>query len=141
MWTWFGLAVLALIGEELTGTFYLLLVSLGLAAGGIVAWMSFSTEWQLLTFGIVTLAALFVLRKTKVLKKRSEIDTHSNADVYLDIGQVVMVDAWAPDRSAKISYRGAAWQADLAEGEPLEPGQHVITAVRGNRLLLARKRA
>ena len=32
MWTWFGLAVLALIGELVTGTFYLLLIAVGLAA-------------------------------------------------------------------------------------------------------------
>ena len=37
MWIWLGLAALALIGELATGTFYLLLVALGLAGGGVAA--------------------------------------------------------------------------------------------------------
>ncbi|HEY0295773.1 MAG TPA: NfeD family protein [Bordetella sp.] len=140
MLTWFGLAVLALIGEVLTGTFYLLLVALGLAAGGVAAWLSYSPEWQVIAFGVIGLAALVVLRKTRVLKKR-EIDSQRNADVNLDIGQPVEVAGWAPDGTAQVWYRGATWQADLAEGETPQPGTHVIAAMRGSRLLLARKPA
>jgi membrane protein implicated in regulation of membrane protease activity len=139
MWTWFGLAVLALIGELVTGTFYLLLIAAGLAAGGAAAWLAGPAEWQLAAFGVVALAGLVVLRKTGVLKKR-EVDAQRNADVNLDIGQQVEVAAWAADGTAQVSYRGAAWQADLAQGEAPQPGIHVIAAVRGNRLVLARKR-
>lgn len=145
MWTWFGLAVLALIGELLTGTFYLLLVAVGLAAAGIAAWLAFSPEVQLIAFGIVVLAALVVLRKTRVLKKR-EIRPERNANVIMDIGQTVEVTDWAPDGTTRVQYRGAAWQASLAEGqsnqgEAPQPGTHVITEMRGNRLILARKRS
>ena len=139
MWTWFGLAVLALIGELVTGTFYLLLIAVGLAAGGAAAWFAGSAEWQLAVFGVVALAGLVVLRKTGVLKKR-EIDAQRNADVNLDIGQQVEVAAWKADGTAQVSYRGATWQADLTQGEAPQPGIYVIAAVRGNRLVLARKR-
>lgn len=139
MWIWFGLAVLALIGELLTCTFYLLLIALGLVAAGVVAWLAGPVEWQLVVFGVVALAGLVVLRKMGVLKKR-EIDAQRNADVNLDIGQQVEVTAWKMDGTAQVFYRGATWQADLAEGEAPQPGIHVIAAVRGNRLILARKR-
>ncbi|MFX7686500.1 hypothetical protein ABTJ58_19815, partial [Acinetobacter baumannii] len=82
------------IGELATGTFYLLLVALGLAAGGIAAWLLAGLEWQLVACGAVLLLGLLVLRKTRVLKKR-EVDAASNADVNLDIGQTVNVEAWA----------------------------------------------
>ncbi|NMV38836.1 NfeD family protein, partial [Ralstonia insidiosa] len=34
---WFSLAVLLVIGELMTGTFYLLMVAIGLLAGGLAA--------------------------------------------------------------------------------------------------------
>ncbi len=138
MWTWFGLAVLALIGELLTGTFYLLLIALGLAAAGAAAWLASRVEWQLAIFGVVALAGLLVLRKTGILKKR-EIDAQCNADVNLDIGQQVEVSAWQADGAAQVWYRGATWQAGLTEGETPQAGMHVIAAVRGSRLILTRK--
>ena len=139
MWIWFGLAVLALIGELLTCTFYLLLIAVGLAAAGATAWLAGPVEWQLVVFGVVALAGLAVLRKTGVLKKR-EVDAQRNVDVNLDIGQQVEVTAWQADGTAQVWYRGATWQADLAEGEAPQAGLHVIVAVRGNRLVLTRKR-
>jgi len=39
-WVWFGLMALALIGEVMTGTFYLLMVAVGFAVAGIAAWTS-----------------------------------------------------------------------------------------------------
>src|SRR3546814_11817730 len=91
MWFWFGFAVLALIGEVMTGTFYLLLFALGLAAAGITALAGGVLAWQIVTVSVVTAAGLLVLRRTGVLKK-SEINAARNADVNLDIGQIVDVE-------------------------------------------------
>lgn len=138
MWIWLGLAALALIGELATGTFYLLLVALGLAAGGVAAWLLAGLEWQLVACGVVLLLGLLVLRKTRVLKKR-EVDASRNADVNLDIGQTVKVEAWSQDGTARVWYRGAHWQAELAEGQPAYGGEHIITEMRGTRLVLTPK--
>ena len=140
MWIWLGLAALALIGELATGTFYLLLVALGLAGGGLAAWLNAGLEWQLLACGVVVLLGLVILRKTRVLKKR-EVDAASNADVNLDIGQVVSVEAWSDNRTARVWYRGAHWQAELAEGHASHGGEHVITELRGTRLVLTPRNA
>lgn len=135
MWIWFGLAVAALIGEVATGTFYLLLVATGLAAGGLAAVAGVGVEAQLGICGAVVLAGLLVLRLTGVLKKR-EVDAARNADVNLDIGQVVTVADWAGGRSARVWYRGASWDATLAAGSEPVAGEHVITEVRGSQLVV-----
>lgn len=138
MWIWLGLAALALIGELATGTFYLLLVALGLAAGGVAAWFSAALEWQLVACGIVLLLGLLVLRKTRVLKKR-EVDSARNADVNLDIGQTVSVEAWSDQGTARVWYRGAHWQAELAQGQAPVAGEQTITEMRGSILVLTPK--
>jgi len=58
MWYWFGLAAIALMGEVASGTFYLLLVALGLAAGGVAAALGASLAWQLVACGAAALAGL-----------------------------------------------------------------------------------
>ena len=138
MWTWFGLAAAALIGEVATGTFYLLLVALGLAAGGVAAWLDAGLEWQLIACAAVALLGLFVLRKSGVLKKR-EVNASRNADVHMDIGQTVEVEQWTASGTARVWYRGAHWQAELAVGQVAEPGTYVIHEMRGTRLVLVRK--
>ncbi|WP_447919460.1 NfeD family protein [Achromobacter aegrifaciens] len=138
MWIWLGLAALALIGELATGTFYLLLVALGLAAGGLAAWLGAGLEWQLVGCGIVLLLGLLVLRKTRVLKKR-EVDSARNADVNLDIGQTVSVEAWSDQGTARVWYRGAHWQAELAQGQASQAGEQTIIEMRGSILVLAPK--
>lgn len=138
MWIWLGLAALALIGELATGTFYLLLVALGLAAGGVAAWFGAGLEWQLLGCGIVLLLGLLVLRKTRVLKKR-EVNSARNADVNLDIGQTVSVEAWSGQGTARVWYRGAHWHAELARGHAPVAGGQTITEMRGSTLVLTPK--
>jgi len=139
MWFWFGLAAFALIGEVASGgTFYLLLVALGLLGGGVVAGLGFALVWQLTACALSALLGLLVLRRTGVLKKR-EINAARNADVNLDIGQTVQVDAWTPLGAARVRYRGAHWQASIAAGFPCRPGSHIISEIRGARLILTPK--
>lgn len=138
MWFWFGFAVLALIGEVMTGTFYLLLFALGLAAAGITALAGGILAWQIVTVSVVTAAGLLVLRRTGVLKK-SEINAARNADVNLDIGQIVDVASWSANGTARIWYRGAYWQAVPsagAAGVDRQPGPHRIVEIQGSTLLL-----
>ena len=60
----------------------------------------------------------------------------ANRDVNLDIGERVQVSQWAADRTARVQFRGAVWTARYAgTGEP-QPGEHVIRAVEGNRLIV-----
>lgn len=136
MWIWFGLAALALIGEVMTGTFYLLLVAVGLVGGALAAMADIGFQWQLVIAGLAALAGLPILRATGVLKKR-EVNASRNVDVNLDIGQVVQVQAWSDTHTARVSYRGANWQAVLASGQPCAPGPHQIVEIHGSQLTVA----
>lgn len=133
MWYWFGLAALALIGEALSGTFYLLLVAVALVAAGIASALGLAFGAQLAVCAVVIVAGALVLRRTGVLKWRG--DSAANADVNLDIGQTVMVEAWEADGTARVWYRGAHWEARSA-GQPPRPGAHRIAGIRGSLLVL-----
>jgi membrane protein implicated in regulation of membrane protease activity len=135
MWFWFGIAALALIGEVLSGTFYLLLIAVGFAAAGFAAAMGTGLAVQIAVVAVITGLGLIVLRKTRFLKKR-EINAARNRDVVLDIGQTIMVTTWSDGNRAKIRYRGATWDARLAKGATPKPGPHKIVEMDGTVLIL-----
>ena len=135
MWIWFGLAALALIGEVSTGTFYLLLVAAGLAAGGFADILHAGLQWQIVACGVVIIVGLGILRATGILKKRGP-DSRRSVDVNLDIGQSVSVGEWPESGVTRVRYRGALWEAQLADGSPRIPGPHRIIEMRGAHLIL-----
>ena len=65
-------------------------------------------------------------------------NTSANRDINLDIGSRVQVPQWQADGTARVSYRGAAWDVRYAGAGTPEPGEHVILAVEANRLMLDR---
>ncbi|OGB23480.1 MAG: NfeD family protein [Burkholderiales bacterium RIFCSPLOWO2_02_FULL_57_36] len=137
---WFVLAAVLVILEMATGTFYLLMLGVALAAGGIAAWSGFSAEWQLLVAAVVGAAAIFGLRKSRFGKAR-KIDTAKDPNVNLDVGQTVAIEEWTsiPDGActARVMYRGALWNIELAPGSFARPGSFIIREVRGNRLIVS----
>ena len=139
MWIWFVLAVVALILELVTGTFYLLLAAVAFAGAGIAAWLGAAIAWQLLICSVLGLAGLYALKAGGVLKKGSRANANRNTDVIMDIGQIVQVAEWSPARTASVQYRGAQWQARLDPSCQIDPaaGQYRITGVDGIVLILA----
>ncbi len=135
MWYWFGLAALALIGETFSGTFYLLLVAVAFVIAGVASALGLSFAPQLLICAAIIVVGALVLRRTGVLKSRG--DSSTNPDVNLDIGQVVTIDAWDADGTARVWYRGAHWQAVMASGSAQQAGTHRIVAVRGSLLVVS----
>src|SRR5690554_4445578 len=122
MWSWFGIAALFLLMEMATGTFYLLLVALRLAASGAAAYANLS---------LIGLIVLHHYRQSK-----GQVHTQSNPDVVQDIGQSVTVDAWDENGEARVFYRGANWGARIDVDQAAHPGEHYIQAVQGLTLIL-----
>ena len=127
----------ALVAAELaTGTFYLLMLALGCAAGALAAHMGLGSTAQVVTAALFGGGATFAWH----LKRRrlpQAAPAESNRDVNLDIGQQVQVQSWNADGTARVHYRGAAWSVRLAQGSEAAPGPHVIVAVQGNELRVA----
>lgn len=132
MMRWFLAAGLLVILELFVGTFYLLMVALGIAAGGIAAAFGASVPIQALAAALVGVGATLLLYRRSRKAKLAARDPNIN----LDIGQSISVAEWH-DGSARVMYRGALWDVDLAPGGNPAAGQFTIRELRGNRLIVS----
>jgi membrane protein implicated in regulation of membrane protease activity len=130
--------------ELATGTFYLLMLALGLAAGAVAAHLGFGATAQLI------MAALFgggcTLAWHRLRPQKKTDDQTTNQDVHLDIGATVNVETSNASQATSVMHRGASWSARLvqqglqgsAHSGTLESGLHRIVAVEGNTLVLSK---
>jgi len=135
---WFAAAVVLVIAEMATGTFYLLMIACGVAAGGVAALLGVAEPLQTIVAALVAILAIALLRRSRYGKLRRR-DAASNPDVNLDIGQEVEVPGWDDSRRARVPYRGADWTVELAPGSEPTPGRYRIVEVRGATLIVARR--
>ena len=133
---WWVLAGLLVVAELLTGTFYLLMLALGSAAGALAAHLGLAGSMQMVVAALVGGGATAIWHFRRASAPRSA-PAASNRDVNIDIGETVQVEAWSAQRLARVPYRGASWEVHhVGPGEPAA-GEHVIVAVHGNRLDVA----
>ena len=130
---WWVLAGGLVIAELLTGTFYLLMLALGSAAAAGAAHAGLATTAQFVTAAVVGGGATALWHFKRARAPRSA-PSASNADVNMDIGQTVHVQAWQDGGRARVPYRGAAWTVRHAGPGAPAPGDHRIVAVHGNEL-------
>jgi len=133
---WWVAAGVAVAAELATGTFYLLMIALGLAAGAVAAHLGLSSTLQIVAAAAVGAAATALWHWKRASHPQSA-PAAQNRDVNLDIGERVQVPAWADDGTARVTYRGTQWTARLQPGATARPGEHRVTAVEGNWLVLA----
>lgn len=144
---WWLLTAAAVALELLSGSFYLLMLGIGLAAAALAAHLGAGPAWQLTAAALVGGGA--VLLWSRRMRQRSgtddKADNAGNADLNLDIGQWVQVERWNADASATVRHRGAEWTVELAEAESTAgpgqttspaPGRYRIVAVRGSHLIV-----
>ena len=136
--TWWWIATGVLVAAELaTGTFYLLMLAIGTAAAAIAAHLAVPFSGQLVVAALFGGGAV-ALWHVKRSREPKAPPVQENRDVNLDIGERVRVPHWDADGTSRVTYRGAAWSARWAGSGTPQPGEHVIRAVDGNRLLLDR---
>jgi membrane protein implicated in regulation of membrane protease activity len=133
---WWVMAGVVVAAELTTGTFYLLMIALGLAAGAVAAHLGLSTSSQIVTAAAVGGGATAFWHWRRMKHPRSA-PAAENRDVNLDVGERVTVADWSPDGTARVTYRGTTWTARLQPGAAAAPGLHVVKAVEGNWLILA----
>ena len=138
--TLWWLAAGGLVVVELaTGTFYLLMLAFGAAAGALAAHAGAAPAPQVLAAAAVGGAAT-ALWHWKRGRRSTAAPAAANRDVNLDIGERVYVAAWAADGSARVQHRGAQWTARYGGADLPAAGEHFIVAVEGNRLILGSAR-
>ncbi|MBN3805441.1 NfeD family protein [Paraburkholderia sp. Ac-20336] len=135
---WIGAGVLVVL-ELMSGTFYLLMIALGCVAAALAHIAGAAADAQFAIAAVVALAAVVLLRRSRFGRRKRE-QASRNPDVNLDIGQTLNVPAWH-ERRARATYRGAAWDVELAEGEPEDAQVYEIRELRGSRLIVVASRS
>lgn len=129
---WAVTGIVLFIIEMLTGTFYLLVLSIAALAAAAAAWLGYSFWVQ-----AVIIVAVAVVGVILVKRFRGKIQTAPGQG--LDIGQIVMLDSWISeaDGLARVNYRNAQWEARIT-GERIPDGKvFYIHAVDGSTLLVS----
>ena len=132
---WWLMAGVTVAVELMTGTFYLLMLACGMAAGALAAHLGAPTALQIVTAALVGSAAVVAWH---FIRRKRPGDPSARADrsVILDIGETVHIDAWNTDGTATVKYRGATWTAIHRPGITPASGMHRVVELVGNRLLV-----
>ena len=135
---WWLLAGALVALELISGTFYLLMLALGAAAGAVAAHLGLAFTGQLVVAAVIGGGAVALWYKLNPRAGDGK-PARANRDVNLDIGETVQIDQWAADGTSQIKYRGATWTAALLpeHAASAAPGPHRIQEVVGSRLMVA----
>lgn len=125
---WLVLALVVGGVELMTGTVFLLAVSLALFAGALVAWLGASLTLQL---GVIALVTVMGCALIHFKRRHRQEDNVSQPDQ----GRPIEVSEINPDGTADVMYRGAPWKARAQTGS-LSPGRWKIAALDGPCLVL-----
>ncbi|MEI7515434.1 MAG: NfeD family protein [Betaproteobacteria bacterium] len=131
-WLATGVAVAA---ELVSGTFYLLMLALGMAGAALAASVGAPAQTQMLVAAGVGGGAVALWHQYKRRRPR-EPSAQANPDVHMDIGEAVTIAAWAADGTAHVHYRGADWTAVHRPGVVPAPGAHRVVELAGSRLVV-----
>ena len=133
---WWLLAGAAVALELVTGTFYLLMMTVGLVAGAIATHVGLPLIGQMVIAAAVGGGAVAIWHWQRS-KDPAPLPAQANRDVNLDIGESVQVAQWNADGTTTVKFRGANWTAVAASpAEPAGTGSYRIKEMLGNRLVI-----
>lgn len=134
---WLVAGFVLVTAELMTGTFYLLVIGIGAFVAAIVAWLGGNEIVQGVAGSAVALAGAWYVHHWHAANQRLD-EGHGN---FLDFGQPVLLESWTnePAGIARVKYRGASWEARLAEpaARPVPGATLYIEGQEGNTLVVA----
>lgn len=133
-YAWLVTGAALLVGELLTGTFFLLIFGVAAWLGAAAAWLGVSVNIQMGIVGAAAILGLAIVIPWRRRQAKSEARV-----VDMDVGNNVHVISVLDGCNLRVSYRGAEWSARLETGDAtaLAPGKIcTIAAVEGNNLLV-----
>jgi membrane protein implicated in regulation of membrane protease activity len=133
--SWLVAAGVLVILELFSGTFYLLMIGIGVGFGSLAALGGFSEPTQAIVAAIVGVIATGLLHRSR-LGHPAKGNAARDQNVNLDIGQRVQVPDWNEGK-ARVLYRGALWDIELGQGATAQPGEYKIVEVQGSRLIVS----
>lgn len=133
-WVWWLAAVVLVIAEMSSGTFYLIAVAFGFAIAGLSAYMGMGWNGQAMVAALLCTASVAAIYRWK----QGQGKDSGQSNLAYDIGQSVQVVQWKDDHHARVSYRGAEWDAELASTATADTARQVwrIKEVAGSHLII-----
>ena len=134
---WWLVAAFLFCAEVLSGSLYLLFLSLGAVAAAVSAGLGLRHQDQLLIATAVGGGLVYLWHRRLMKRGLLDLDGHNTTGLGdLDVGEEVNVLRWNHDGTARVHYRGEQWPA-MHHG-PLLPrtGVHRILAVEQTHLVL-----
>jgi membrane protein implicated in regulation of membrane protease activity len=136
-WIWLFFAVILLIIEALTTSFFTLWFAIGAFVAALIARLGSSFTWQLGAF-VISSGVLVILSRTifvRLLTKGKTI--RSNVDSLLGKTGVVKTEVNNSDRNGEILIEGNLYKAVSKQNETLSVDSNVeVIGVDGNRLVV-----
>lgn len=133
-WIWWLAALMLVIAEISSGTFYLVAVAFGLTIAGLAAFLGMSWNWQAAIAAVLCTAGVAGISRWK----QRNTNNFEQANLAYDIGQEVRVVHWSDEHHARVSYRGAEWDAELAESAVPDSAKQkwLIKKIIGSKLII-----
>lgn len=110
---WILVAIALVIIELLSGTFYLLVLGVAAAAGGLVAWLGMALAAQAAAATLVGAVGVVLVHR-----HRAHLGAPVPGGNAIDVGQRVTLESWINEAEglARVSYRGTLWDARVEGG-------------------------
>ena len=134
-WALLGLALV--IVELLTGTFYLLMLALAAFGAALAAWGGLGFPVQSVVAGAIAAVGCYGVHVYRARNSTQQMPS-------IDSGNPARFESWIDQgaRLARVSYRGAPWDARIDGAEAPEPGAIVyVQGTDGNTLKVSTRRA
>jgi membrane protein implicated in regulation of membrane protease activity len=134
-WIWVGAFVVLGIGEMVTAGLFMLPFAIGAGAAAILAWFEVEIWIQLLVFLVVSVAALWGIRR---FAWRSGEPSHAvGAKRYVDAKATVIEDVDRVSGTGRVRLDTEQWRATTDVDGVIEAGTEVqVVDVRGARLVV-----
>ena len=129
-WVWWIAAAVLIGAELLTGTFYLLAIGIAAALGGVSALLGAGEPVQFAVAGVLGVVLTIIAHRWRLARAPPPPQPS------LDVGQPVHVHTWKSEGTARVQYRGADWDAELATPDTPRAETMYIVGTRANVLVL-----
>jgi membrane protein implicated in regulation of membrane protease activity len=134
-WIWVGAFVVLGIGEMITAGLFMLPFAIGAGAAAILAWFEVAIWAQLLTFLLVSIAALWGMRR--FAWRTSEPSYAVGAKRYVDAVGTVTEVVNRVSGTGRVRLDTEQWRATTDTDSTIEAGTEVtVVTVRGARLVV-----
>jgi membrane protein implicated in regulation of membrane protease activity len=134
LWAILGLSLV--IVELLTGTFYLLMLAIAAFGAALAAWLGQGFGVQAVVSAVIAAAGCYGVHVYRAKNVKEQMPS-------IDAGQPASFENWVDPgaRLARVSYRGASWDATVDGDEAVDAGAMLyVVTTHGNTLKVTTRR-